>query len=398
MEENASQEIPSEIENNYYIAECLTPQKTLKTFVAFPKDSWVSVIVKEVSEKAFEIYKQISIITNTAVLESGGSHIARILELIQADGRCFVITESTGSESLAEYVRNNGRKLSERDAIQVCLQICDAIQEVHNKKIIHRDLKPCHVMIDEQLSTSVQDAKVQLETSLPASGKIVSQKDNSPFIKIIDFGEAFDLNNGNPHNKIGTPGYQAPEAQKNQVSFRTDIYSMGCVLNFMLTGYEPGVIRYRGNRELERIIAKTLDVDPFYRFGTVKELKRQLLLFLNKNEKPLYGVFTRIPGFRSLTWWKMIIASLYYIGFIASLISSFHIKDYLECFREIIFWFILPIAVCFDLTGAVGNIEKKMHIGPVVSMALKAAFVIICFLMGILADDIILFLYRAIIR
>ena len=94
MEKNASQEIPSEIGNNYYIAECLTPQKTLKTFVAFPKDSWVSVIVKEVSEKAFEIYKQISIITNTAALESGGSHIARILELIQADGRYFVITES----------------------------------------------------------------------------------------------------------------------------------------------------------------------------------------------------------------------------------------------------------------------------------------------------------------
>ena len=398
MEKNASQEIPSEIGNNYYIAECLTPQKTLKTFVAFPKDSWVSVIVKEVSEKAFEIYKQISIITNTAALESGGSHIARILELIQADGRCFVITESTGSESLAEYVRNNGRKLSERDAIQICLQICDAIQEVHNKKIIHRDIKPCHVMIDEQLSTSIQDTKVQPETSFPASGKIVSQKDKNPFIKIIDFGEAFDLNNGNPHDIIGTPGYLAPEAQKKQVSFRTDIYSIGCVLNFMLTGYEPGVIRYRGDRELERIIAKTLDVDPFYRFETVKELKRRLLLLLNKNEKPLYEIFTRIPGFRSLTWWKMIIASLYYIGFIASLIYSLHIKDYLGCFLEIVFWFILPFNVCFDFTGVVGNIEKKMHIGPVVSVALKAAFVIICFWGIVWAHNIIQFLYSSIVQ
>ena len=121
---------------------------------------------------------------------------------------------------------------------------------------------------------------VGIQHKIPDSGIGIqpSPPGDSPFIKLIDFSESFDLKRGKPADIVGTPGFQAPESLIMQVSPRTDVYSTGCVLNYMLTGYEPGVIRYRGDRRIELIIEKALDIDPANRFASAAEFARPLMV------------------------------------------------------------------------------------------------------------------------
>ena len=95
------------------------------------------------------------------------------------------------------------------------IQICDALQYLHNRDFLHRNLKPSHLILTEK-------------------GRL----------KVIGFGLARSL--GTPTIArnglaIGTPGYMAPEqiCECGAVDNRTDLYALGAVLWKMLTGLEP---------------------------------------------------------------------------------------------------------------------------------------------------------------
>lgn len=375
-------QLPAVLEQQYHIAECLTPGKQMKTFTAFPDNLWCSVIMKEVNEGVFDIYKQIA--------DSGAPHVAQIHEFVQADDRFFVVTECIGDESLVEYLQKCGGKLSEDTALRICIQICDALKSVHEKGIIHRDIKPWHVMIEEE-NVSVKSgvgtrheplsSDVGIQHKIPDSGIGIqpSPPGDSPFIKLIDFSESFDLKRGKPADIVGTPGFQAPESLIMQVSPRTDVYSTGCVLNYMLTGYEPGVIRYRGDRRIELIIEKALDIDPANRFASAAEFARQLGIILRMREGGRGGVLSKIPGFRSRTWWKMMIATAFYLAVAACWVYSYRKRAIYDMITIPLFWLILPVTFFFDLTGLVSRLERRLRMGPVASAVFRTAFVILCF-------------------
>ena len=111
--------------------------------------------------------------------------------------------------------------LSEQDAIPwrqvvtLCIQLCDALQYAHDRGIIHRDLKPSNLMVNE---------KGQL--------------------KLTDFGIAKDLDGTAltaTGRTLGTAAYMAPEQIRGtpEVSHKTDLYALGCVMYQMLTGQAP---------------------------------------------------------------------------------------------------------------------------------------------------------------
>ena len=93
------------------------------------------------------------------------------------------------------------------------MKILDALQCVHDSHIVHRDIKPSNIMV---------------------------RPDGS--ICLLDFGIAKDLdnNNGNtiPGSILGTNGYMSPEqAAGYSINYRSDIYAVGCVFFYMLTGH-----------------------------------------------------------------------------------------------------------------------------------------------------------------
>lgn len=139
------------------------------------------------------------------------------------DGRCFYVMELLEGLSLADLLDLSSPVELER-ALELTVQLCDAIQAAHRAGVIHRDLKPENVMI-------CQD-----------SGK--------EQIKILDFGIARQLDppQNTPSGKsltkpgatLGTPEYMAPEQAAGQpVDERADIYAVCALLYEMLTGTPP---------------------------------------------------------------------------------------------------------------------------------------------------------------
>ena len=128
----------------------------------------------------------------------------------------LLVEEFFPGVSLKHYVRKR-RMLSAREAIRITEKIADILQYLHSRKppIIYRDLKPDNLMID-------------------ADGNI----------RLIDFGAAKEYARRCDADEVcvGTLGYAAPEQFRGsfcQSDIRTDIYGLGAIMYFMLTGLDP---------------------------------------------------------------------------------------------------------------------------------------------------------------
>lgn len=122
------------------------------------------------------------------------------------------IMELVDGMNLEQYIDQNG-PVAEPEAVRLMSEILDVMQYVHSKGYIHRDIKPSNIMIRENGS-----------------------------ICLLDFGVAKDLNNNVNKTQygtiIGTDGYMSPEqAEGFSIDNRSDIYALGCVLFYMLTGH-----------------------------------------------------------------------------------------------------------------------------------------------------------------
>ena len=114
-------------------------------------------------------------------------------------------------------------------------------------------------------------------------------------IKLIDLGTVMGEMERKRHQLVGTPGYMAPE---KECDGRSDIYSLGMTLHYMLTGNNPGIsgnhirpIReYNGtlSRGLEKIVERCLEDNPGNRYQTCEELKKELENYESLDQKYIW--------------------------------------------------------------------------------------------------------------
>ena len=237
----------------------------------------------------------------------------------------LAVTENAGNISLSDCVRQEGA-LNLKDSLLICNQICDGLSEFHKKGFIHRDIKPDNIIMS-------------------------SCEPDNLHVKIIDFGGAkeYQKNNSSDTTVVGTLGYQAPESLSASTNEGADIFSIGCVLNFMLTGQEPGIQRYTGNRNVIRIIEKASHVDPSSRYSSVDELKKDILHELRFYTLDRIPVIRSIPGFRTHTYWKMLLASFVYITATYIVTNQWFQKLYYESLEMLIFYLIIPLIIICNL-------------------------------------------------
>lgn len=164
-------------------------------------------------------------------------------------------------------------------AAQLVKSIAEAVQYAHTRNIVHRDLKPVNVLLDEERQPKITDfglAKNMVEDSgLTATGAV-----------------------------MGTPGYMAPEqaaGKLDEVGPLADVYSIGGILYFLLTGQppfkgtnpietirqvisvEPVSPRQYNNHvdlDLATICLKCLEKEPGRRYASAGELSEELNLYL----------------------------------------------------------------------------------------------------------------------
>jgi serine/threonine-protein kinase len=197
-----------------------------------------------------------------------------------ADGTFYYVMEYLPGHNVGEIVEEYGPIPAGR-AIYLMDQVCAALAEAHGIGLVHRDIKPANIFCAYR--GGVYDVA-----------------------KLLDFGLAKPTVDGNAHVELtaegtitGSPLFMSPEQATGDdaVDGRSDIYSLGAVLYYMLTGRPPFMsdnplkvmIAHASQEvvpprqvnpelpvELEDIVLRCLEKDPEHRFQDVSALRRAM--------------------------------------------------------------------------------------------------------------------------
>jgi serine/threonine-protein kinase len=138
--------------------------------------------------------------------------IPAITDRFELANRHYLVMEYVEGRNLEEELAVRGEPLPEGLVIDIARQLCDVLSYLHGlmPPIIYRDMKPSNVMLN-------------------SNGRVV----------LVDFGIARLFKAARKGTMIGTLGFAPPEQYQGLVDPRSDIYSLGATLHYVLTGRDP---------------------------------------------------------------------------------------------------------------------------------------------------------------
>jgi serine/threonine protein kinase len=207
-----------------------------------------------------------------AILSSiRNERIASVIEYIELEENSIIIMEYINGQNLKELHKDY--QFSEQSSLLIIRETAIALQYIwDNYFIIHRDIKPENIMLDER-----------------------------NHLKLLDFGLSKQVNMGETtmitmaSSGLGTPGYMSPEqfTDSKHVDFRSDIFSLGATLFFLVTGEKPFTgsttqeiytdtlrnsppkfqrLASRCSRDCIQLIRRMMQKEPRDRYGSYSEL------------------------------------------------------------------------------------------------------------------------------
>ena len=208
----------------------------------------------------------------------------------QDSGWLYLVTELVEGVDLGRLVRKKGR-LSPIKAAHYAWQAANGLQYAHSKGIIHRDIKPENLLLDQNQRVKVLDLGLARFSSADS-----------------DHADASSLTESN--QVLGTASYMSPEQARASASadVRSDIYSLGCTLFFLLTGRPPylgesgiatllahvgepipSVSDYSSGQlipqQLDAIVRRMMAKDPLGRPASMSEVVAELASIIKQMQK-----------------------------------------------------------------------------------------------------------------
>jgi serine/threonine-protein kinase len=183
-------------------------------------------------------------------------NVCRVYDIADAEGMHFLSMEFIDGEDLSRLLRRIGRLPGDK-ATEIARQICAGLAAAHDNGVLHRDLKPANIMIDGRGKARVTDFGVAVVARELRGGEAAS----------------------------GTAAYMAPEQLRGEeVTQRSDIYSLGLVLYELFTGkrvYDSDNIH-----ELRRLHEQSAPTTPSSHIQNIDPLvERVILRCLEKEPK-----------------------------------------------------------------------------------------------------------------
>ena len=192
--------------------------------------------------------------------------LTSVTDFFGEKGNWYLVMDFVPGETLKDLIdRYPDKRLPINEALHIIQQLCNVLDYLHNQTppVIFRDLKPSNVMV-----TPRQE------------------------VKLIDFGIARFFKQGKKSDttNLGTPGFAAPEQYggAGQSDARTDIYSLGVLINQMITGYDPSSapspFPMPDSRSLlptisphiAQVISRSTQLQPQLRYNNITELQQSL--------------------------------------------------------------------------------------------------------------------------
>lgn len=261
-------------------------------------------------------------------------NLMEIYDVMDDGINCNCLCEFVFGNNLDKIVYNK-MGVDPKTAEKWMVQLCKGVEELHNRNIIHRDITPNNVMIDYEGNIKLIDFNISRERKQSAS------RDTTV---------------------MGTAGYASPEQFGfTQTGFGADIYAMGVLLNFMLTGKMPNEKLCSG--KYASIVKKATQIKEEDRYSNVYQM--ELALQGNGNEKLSFAdkFLLNLPGFRSNKTSHKVIAIigyvLYFILLYCAIDVTFINGDVESLINGFVAWSLVPYICFFD----VGNVSRFLGKG-----------------------------------
>ena len=252
--------------------------------------------------------------------EANAAHLLKHQNLVRVhdfgfseNNQPFFVMDYVEGTPLSERIKFQGC-LSVSEALDVFIQVCNALSYAHESGVVHRDLKPSNIML-----TKLGPEEAEL-------------------VKIVDFGIAkiLQLESDEAHELtrtgeiFGSPFYMSPEQCMGQaIDHRCDIYSLGCTLFEALTGLppfsgesalsimmkhqleEPPTLKETSlgkdfPQSLEQVVRRLLSKDPSVRYQSMMSVKHALQLV--KEGKSINSQSSKLATKSTRRWLLILIA------------------------------------------------------------------------------------------
>jgi Tol biopolymer transport system component/tRNA A-37 threonylcarbamoyl transferase component Bud32 len=162
-------------------------------------------------------------------------HILPLFDSGEADGFLFYVMPFVEGETVRDRISRE-KQLPVDDAVRIAKEVASALDYAHRRNIIHRDIKPENILLHDGAAL-VADFGIALAVSRSDGGSRMTETGMS----------------------LGTPHYMSPEQAMGQreITARSDVYALGCVLYEMLTGEPP----FNGPTP-QAIVARVMTEEP----------------------------------------------------------------------------------------------------------------------------------------
>ncbi len=252
---------PAGFTDDYSITECLSESNGVDTFLVQDADG-NRYIAKCYDRSVWSLSDDSVILSKIE-----GAGLPRRVASYSNDKMLVTVREFIEGTPLDRYAEEN--ELNREEIMDICIKLCDILAGLHHRAepVIHRDIKPQNIIVKtgdgcDETDTADGDGHSDIE------------------ITLIDFDIArvYSPESDTDTRFFGTVAYAPPEQYGfSQTDARADIYALGVLLRYLLTGSTRDNKNVSVYKPLAKIIAKCTAFSPDQRYSDVDQVKKDLL-------------------------------------------------------------------------------------------------------------------------